>query len=78
MTYHDQHAALIAYLKAKVEARDWHGVSDAACDLRVLEASDWKWEQTRRSGSDILKEMCDRVAARTAPSPVDSTRLENR
>lgn len=43
MTYHDQHAALVAYLKAKVEARDWHGVSDAACDLRVLEASDWKW-----------------------------------
>lgn len=43
MTYHDQHAALVAYLKAKVETRDWHGVSDAACDLRVLEASDWKW-----------------------------------
>ena len=30
---------LIAYLKMKVEQADWHGVSDAANDLRVLEAS---------------------------------------
>jgi hypothetical protein len=30
--------ALIAYLHEKVEAGDWHGVSDAANDLRVLEA----------------------------------------
>lgn len=29
---------LIAYLKLKVEEADWHGVSDAANDLRVLEA----------------------------------------
>lgn len=29
---------LIAYLKMKVEQADWHGVSDAANDLRVLEA----------------------------------------
>lgn len=60
MTYHDQHAALVAYLKAKVEARDWHGVSDAACDLRVLEASDWKWEQTRRPYGETLKELFER------------------
>jgi hypothetical protein len=31
-------AALIAYLREKVEIGDWHGVSDAANDLRVLEA----------------------------------------
>lgn len=28
---------LVAYLKLKVEQRDWHGVSDAANDIRVLE-----------------------------------------
>lgn len=38
MTYEDHHAALVAYLRVKVEAHDWHGVSDAANDLRVLEA----------------------------------------
>lgn len=31
-------AALIEYLKVKIEERDWHAVSDAANDLRVLEA----------------------------------------
>jgi len=36
--YLEARAALIAYLKHKVDARDWHGVSDAANDLRVLEA----------------------------------------
>ncbi len=30
--------ALIEYLKHKTEVADWHGVSDAANDLRVLEA----------------------------------------
>jgi hypothetical protein len=30
---------LIAYLKMKVDQADWHGVSDAANDLRVLEAA---------------------------------------
>jgi hypothetical protein len=29
---------LEGYLKMKMEDRDWHGVADAACDLRVLEA----------------------------------------
>lgn len=33
-----QHSALLSYLSVKVEAADWHGVSDAANDLRVLEA----------------------------------------
>lgn len=31
---------LIAYLKCKVKEGDWHGVSDAANDLRELEARD--------------------------------------
>lgn len=31
-------ATLVAYLHHKVHLADWHGVSDAANDLRVLEA----------------------------------------
>lgn len=31
-------ATLIQYLKVKADQADWHGVSDAANDLRVLEA----------------------------------------
>lgn len=38
LTYADQHATLVRYLLAKVAIADWHGVSDAANDLRVLEA----------------------------------------
>lgn len=40
MTHEERHLALVAYLKMKVEEADWHGVSDAANDLRVLEARD--------------------------------------
>ena len=39
--YHDhaaQHKILMEYLLVMVARRDWHGVSDAANDLRVLEA----------------------------------------
>lgn len=38
MTYQFQRQVLIDYLRTKVEEADWHGVSDAANDLRVLEA----------------------------------------
>lgn len=34
----DQIEAHIKYMKAKLEARDWHGVCDAANDIRCLEA----------------------------------------
>ncbi len=34
----DRREVLISYLKMKVEECDWHGVSDAANDIRVLEA----------------------------------------
>ena len=37
MTLEEQRDALITYLKAKLEQEDWHGVSDAANDLRVLD-----------------------------------------
>lgn len=32
-----QRLALLTYMKAKMEAEDWHAVSDAANDIRVLE-----------------------------------------
>lgn len=38
MTYEEQHRRLIEYLESKVAVADWHGVSDAANDLRELEA----------------------------------------
>ena len=34
----ERHAILVKYLLSKAQERDWHGVSDAANDLRVLEA----------------------------------------
>jgi hypothetical protein len=39
MDYEQKHLALIAYLRVKVDEGDWHGVSDVANDLRVMEAS---------------------------------------
>ena len=38
VTYAEHRKVLIEYLLAKVETCDWHAVSDAANDLRVLEA----------------------------------------
>lgn len=38
LTYDEQRAALLADLDGKRFRGDWHGVSDAANDLRVLEA----------------------------------------
>ncbi len=38
-SYDADHAALLTYLLSAVRRRDWHAVSDAANDLRVLEAS---------------------------------------
>jgi len=37
-------AVLIAYLSEKVEAEDWHGVADAAMDLRDLDEYVRGWE----------------------------------
>jgi hypothetical protein len=33
---------MVAYLKLKVKQRDWHGVADAANDIRVMEAEEKK------------------------------------
>lgn len=40
-SYLKARSTLIAYLLTKVKESDWHGVSDAANDLRVLEAKGW-------------------------------------
>jgi len=44
MNYQEHRQTLINYLLVKVEQADWHGVSDAANDLRVLEAQQEKNE----------------------------------
>lgn len=36
--YFEKREILISYLKMKTDECDWHGVSDCANDLRVLEA----------------------------------------
>lgn len=37
LTYHERHKIYVDYLLLKVYEKDWHGVSDAANDLRELE-----------------------------------------
>lgn len=49
--YEDQRQTLIAYLQLMVSRSDWHGVSDAANDLRVLEA-----EQSAHLVFDLKRE----------------------
>lgn len=38
LTINEKLELMEAYLKLKVQERDWHGVADAAMDLRELEA----------------------------------------
>ena len=38
LDYETQHAILMDYMQVMIARGDWHGVSDAANDLRVLEA----------------------------------------
>lgn len=40
LSYAEHHATFVRYLLAKVARADWHGVSDAANDLRELEAEE--------------------------------------
>lgn len=34
----EQRASLVAYLRMKTTCEDWHGVADAAMDLREVDA----------------------------------------
>lgn len=45
MNYTERHAAIVTYMHAKIVEKDWHGVSDAANDLREIEAE----ERVRRA-----------------------------
>ncbi len=36
---------MIDYLKLKIEESDWHGVADAAMDIREIEAAIKVWEK---------------------------------
>lgn len=40
MNYNERHAAIVQYMQAKIAEKDWHGVSDAANDLREIEAEE--------------------------------------
>lgn len=40
--YATQHRVLLEYLQVMIALQDWHGVSDAANDLRELEAKNKK------------------------------------
>jgi len=46
VTPEQAHATYLRYLEMKVIERDWHGVADAAMDLRELEA---KYPELRRT-----------------------------
>jgi hypothetical protein len=45
---------MVQYLKQKVELEDWHGVADAACDLRVLEAEDFGRQKVYEMHADKI------------------------
>jgi len=40
LSYSERRAVLIKYLKLKVQEEDWHGVADAANDLREMDAEE--------------------------------------
>lgn len=48
----EERFVLIQYLNAKARTEDWHGVADAAMDLRELDVK-LKYESTMRVAEDI-------------------------
>lgn len=53
MSYEEQRRILVEYLKMKVEQQDWHGVADAAMDLRELEARNVKKQCTCNTAASV-------------------------
>lgn len=45
MTPEERHDVMVAYLRCRLDEWDWHGVQDAASDLRELEA---RWPKLRK------------------------------
>lgn len=37
VTLTNQRGNLVRYMRDKMDAEDWHGVADAACDLREID-----------------------------------------
>jgi hypothetical protein len=66
MTLDDQIRATELDLQAKLSRRDWHGVSDAANDLRVLEATRDAHGPTVRAFRDYV----DRYVSQLRAKPV--------
>lgn len=54
--FESRRVTLIDYLLDKVYESDWHGVSDAANDLRVLEA-EMKVKGVEPGGGDVSSEI---------------------
>jgi len=48
MTTSERKEFMITYLRLKVQEQDWHGVADAAMDLREIEV-ELKFEATKCS-----------------------------
>lgn len=63
MTYEEHRRALIEYLKVKVELADWHGVSDAANDLRVMEAAPPPVQSREDRNLAAFSRIAERMAA---------------
>ncbi len=71
---------LIAYLTMKVAEQDWHGVADAAMDLRELDAESRGAEKARDTNSKSGRAMialaaqadCDHSFTYNAPSDMYS------
>lgn len=59
--YHARRLTLIEYLHVKAAMFDWHGVSDAANDLRVMEAEHLiRSQRTSGKYAPIIDELRER------------------
>ena len=62
MTYAERHAAIVQYMHAKIVEKDWHGVSDAANDLREIEAHERSFREGINEGLKALTDEAIRSA----------------
>lgn len=46
----DRKIVMVAYLEQKMDEEDWHGVQDAASDLRDIESEIKAWKEIKFSG----------------------------
>ena len=55
MPHCEQRSILIAYLYMKADCEDWHGVSDAANDLREIDAARRERESLTQAFPEISR-----------------------